>query len=203
TLGIQVFDWKKMSFLNPSACVSRRHANIASFKRVTVADAATRAAALRSDGRKFRLKFEAGSRIRVYENRCSVPRAHVVHEAVFVTSEAEALKAIRDTAFNPWRQVVLEAARQDLPVSLPAPATGSGSFKDAVRIEGASVNDVLVRVNQSAPGLLVLADTYYPGWTARVDGRPVPILRANYLFRGVAVPAGSHRVEFHYVPLSF
>jgi len=61
---------------------------------------------------------------------------------------------------------------------------------------------VTVRVETNQPGWLVLNDTYYPGWRAAVDGQPAEILRANALARAVAVPAGEHRVEFVYDPLS-
>jgi uncharacterized membrane protein YfhO len=53
------------------------------------------------------------------------------------------------------------------------------------------------------PGYLVLAYTYYPGWTATVDGRPAEILRADYVLLAVPVEAGQHRVELVYRPLSF
>jgi hypothetical protein len=46
-------------------------------------------------------------------------------------------------------------------------------------------------------------DTYYPGWLAEVDGRPASIQRAFVLFRGVEVPAGTHRVTFRFAPFSF
>ncbi len=51
--------------------------------------------------------------------------------------------------------------------------------------------------------LLVVSDTYFPGWKALVDGKAERVLRANYQFRAVGVAPGSHRVEFVYDPLSF
>jgi uncharacterized membrane protein YfhO len=52
------------------------------------------------------------------------------------------------------------------------------------------------------PTMVLDDETNYPGWVARVDGRPVPILAADYLFRAVAVPAGRHSIEFRYEPRS-
>ncbi len=49
-----------------------------------------------------------------------------------------------------------------------------------------------------APGLLVLSEVYYPAWKAYVDGEPVPLYRADHLFRSVPVPAGKHQVELRY-----
>jgi uncharacterized membrane protein YfhO len=54
-----------------------------------------------------------------------------------------------------------------------------------------------------APGLVLLTDTYYPGWKAYVDGERTELLEADYLFRGVAVPEGEHQIEFVYDPASF
>jgi uncharacterized membrane protein YfhO len=52
-------------------------------------------------------------------------------------------------------------------------------------------------------GILVLADSYYPGWKAYVDGKEEKILRANLFFRAVSLSAGRHTVEFRYEPRSF
>jgi uncharacterized membrane protein YfhO len=48
-----------------------------------------------------------------------------------------------------------------------------------------------------------LSEVFYPGWRAWVDNREVPVLRADYLFRAVELPAGAQRVRLLYDPLSF
>jgi uncharacterized membrane protein YfhO len=55
-----------------------------------------------------------------------------------------------------------------------------------------------VEADVDRPGVLVLSEPYYPGWSATVDGKPAPLLRADYAFRGVALPAGKHTVEMRY-----
>jgi uncharacterized membrane protein YfhO len=59
---------------------------------------------------------------------------------------------------------------------------------------------VAIDASLSRDGWVVLVDAYDPGWRATVDGRPVPLLRANAAFRAVAVPSGRHRIEMRYRP---
>lgn len=59
------------------------------------------------------------------------------------------------------------------------------------------------RVESPTAGLLVVHDSFYPGWVARMDGRPAPLLRANYLMKAVPVAAGSHTVEIVYRSVPF
>jgi uncharacterized membrane protein YfhO len=63
-------------------------------------------------------------------------------------------------------------------------------------------NSVVIDVDSTEMGVLVLHDIFYPGWEVSVDGERKPILRTNLLFRGVEVTAGRHRVEFRFRPLS-
>ena len=55
----------------------------------------------------------------------------------------------------------------------------------------------------SKPGFVILADTYYPGWTLTIDGHPAPIYRTNRLMRGAAVKEGRHTLVYTYDPNSF
>ncbi len=61
---------------------------------------------------------------------------------------------------------------------------------------------VEVLVTAASPAVLVLRDAWYPGWQARLDGEPATLLRADGLFRAVAVPEGTHSVVFAFRPAS-
>jgi uncharacterized membrane protein YfhO len=71
-----------------------------------------------------------------------------------------------------------------------------------VQIESSGPGRVEALATLTVNGLLVLHDTYYPGWIAEIDGRLAPILRADELFRAVELPAGTHRVMFRFTPFS-
>ncbi len=58
-------------------------------------------------------------------------------------------------------------------------------------------------VTMESPGLVVLADIFYPGWELTIDGVPAPIYRVNRAMRGAAVAAGHHRLVYTYDPRSF
>ena len=64
-------------------------------------------------------------------------------------------------------------------------------------------DEVVIRARGDRNSMLFLADSYYPGWRATVDGREEEIFRANSLFRAVRVPAGEHTVRFSFEPESF
>jgi hypothetical protein len=64
-------------------------------------------------------------------------------------------------------------------------------------------NKILVDLKVNQSGWLILSDTHYPGWNARLDGEPVDLIKANYLFRAVYVPPGEHLVQMEYQPKSF
>jgi uncharacterized membrane protein YfhO len=66
-----------------------------------------------------------------------------------------------------------------------------------------SNNRMVVTASSTHPAWLVVPDTFDKGWTATVNGRAARLLRANYAFRAIPVPAGPLRVEMRYVPEGF
>ena len=71
------------------------------------------------------------------------------------------------------------------------------------KIERDSGNEIIITVEAPTKGWLVLADTWYPGWRAQIDGEQVRIYKANYAFRALEIPPGNHEVVFTYQPVSF
>jgi membrane protein YfhO len=83
-------------------------------------------------------------------------------------------------------------------VERPVDGLGRPAEPAEVRVERREHTRVEVSVDGDADGLLVLGDPWYPQWRVEVDGRPAELLRVDHAFRGVRVPAGSHRVVFTY-----
>jgi len=142
------------------------------------------------------LLYDAGPRI--YTNDEALPAAWVVHQAQVVEGEQARLDALRDPAFDPRAEVLL--SRWPSLVPSPDRATVEGEIPSVLR---QGPDRVIVEVNMAQPGYLVLADTYYPGWTATANGASVEILPANHAFRAIQLDRGQHTVVFQYAPLSF
>ena len=70
------------------------------------------------------------------------------------------------------------------------------------RIVSYAAERIVIEIDSPDSALLVLTDTHYPGWRAEVDGHEAEILRANGVYRAVAVASGEHEVVFEYRPAS-
>lgn len=132
----------------------------------------------------------------VYEAEDALPRAYAVLRARFVPSVESAREALLDPRFDPFREVVLVG---EAGTTSAGPSVGVPSL--AWRRDEPEI--VEIEASLPAPGHLVLTDRYSPDWEASVDGEPVPLLRANGVFRAVAVAAGTHRVRLQHRPRLF
>jgi hypothetical protein len=122
------------------------------------------------------------------------PRAWLVHRCEVISDPMNLLQAL--DSFDYKGSVLLEEQPR---CRLEAPPKAE-TFPT---MESYEPSRVVLNVEAASDALLVLSDLYYPGWRATVDGRPADILRADYLLRAVAVPAGRHTVVFLYKPASF
>ncbi|MCS7283546.1 MAG: YfhO family protein [Anaerolineae bacterium] len=123
------------------------------------------------------------------------PRYRLVYESIAFDDET-AIRALRDGQFDPLRVVILDRPWSVEPsVSLPLSPT--------IRVLFWSPEDVQLQVQTPRSGFLVVGDPWYPGWYARVDGQPAPVLRAYTALRAVPLSAGEHVVWLYYRPLSF
>jgi hypothetical protein len=135
--------------------------------------------------------------LRIFRNDTALPRARYVPRIEMVHEP--------NTLLNR-----LAYPRDDLEqVAFVEEPTASGFTGEAGPAQGGAARFVrddpehlVIDVDAPARGFLVLADQYYPGWQATVNGTPVPIYRANYMFRLLEVPAGTSQVEFRYRPTS-
>src|SRR5690606_28486188 len=82
----------------------------------------------------------------------------------------------------------------------PSAQPAQGGTGTVFIIEDAHVTLRLRVEVAGGPAWLVLADTWYPGWEASIDGAPAEVLRANLAFRVVSVPPGAHEITFRYNP---
>ncbi len=144
-----------------------------------------------------RLEGRSNIPVVVMQNAAVLPRAYTVTGAEVVPDTASALRRLRETTFDPSRVVILDQG-PDMPAD--APERGE-RYAPATIIEETPTH-VRVRCSSSASGYLVLADTYYPGWSATVNGVETPLRRANAMFRAVPIPVGGSMVEFVYRPSS-
>lgn len=123
-----------------------------------------------------------------------IPRAYIVNRSSVEQASQRILRRLLQSSFDPAQEVVLD---QSIPIE------PKGRLEAAATIVDYSDQQVIVQASLNDAGILVLADSYYPGWKAYIDGKEETIRRANLFFRAVPLPAGDHRVEFRYEPRSF
>jgi hypothetical protein len=136
------------------------------------------------------------AQLAVWENPLALPRAYVVPRARFVVDEEAALAAITATGFDGQGEVVLVGPADGPEAAAVAEAPASPAR--AARIAADLPEHVAVDVDVAAPGVLVLADAFAPGWAVAVDGAERRLWQANHLVRGVLVRPGDRRVTFTY-----
>lgn len=131
--------------------------------------------------------------------------AYLSDKVAVVDGEREAAAWLEGVTWEQVRayEAVVEAPPETVPTELRVTNEEIGGSPGGAVVEEYEPGHIGVRVDAVRLALLVVAESWYPGWRATIDGQPAQVLRANYLSQGVVVPTGSHLVELEYSPDSF
>jgi hypothetical protein len=138
--------------------------------------------------------FEGEDGMKVFDNPNAFPRAWAVHEVVTLPTIPEQYTLVRDH-LDQLHLKAFEARPSGVHLSPCAAA-------DSVTVTRSTPDRVDMDAAMGCDGMVVLSDTFYPGWKATVDKHPADIHEVNFAMRGVVVPRGAHHVEYRYRPAS-
>jgi len=150
---------------------------------------------------RFRLVFTYGD-TDVIENLKALPAAFIVPASGIevISGEDLELGRVKDPGFDPERSVVLPESFADDKTKV---VLSSLPQKSGVVWISRRSSDFRLRVEAAQSSVLVISQIYYPGWKAYIDGRAVPVMRADFALSAIPMAQGSHEVRFSFEPLSF
>jgi len=128
-------------------------------------------------------------RVQILKN--ALPRAYLVPRMKVPKEGGHVLNTYYDKSFDPLKEVLLN---ENIDFK------ESDHFQGEVEQVSYRPNHVTVKIRQEGDGFLVLMDSYFPGWTVKVDGQERPILKANHYYRAVQLGSGRHTLEFDFLP---
>jgi len=127
----------------------------------------------------------------------ALPRAKLYSAWLVAPDDERILGALRSPQFNPDLAVLVSPSTNQAP--LPQPGTGAGGDPGTVRITDYKPKDIKLQASAKTPAVLLYNDRIDDGWHVWVDGKPAPMLRCNFIMRGVFLSPGEHQVEFRFV----
>lgn len=137
--------------------------------------------------------FRGESGLSVWRNPDAFPRAWTVHEAISPGGMETVRARLGDDATDLRRTALFPA---------PAPSLEPAAGDESIAWERHGAGSLSLLVDMRSRGLVIVSDTWFPGWHASVDGRRAEVLQVDGSLRAVMVPAGRHRVEMRYRPVS-
>lgn len=142
----------------------------------------------------------AGRDARVYHVDGALPRVFIVGAQQVVSGGDPALRTVTAPGFDARGVVVTEKRLPGVPLAKAGASPGPVGAARLVRYEP---DRVVVRATAQRSSILILNDNYDSGWNVTVDGHPAHISQVDYLFRGVTLAAGTHKVVFRYEPVTW
>jgi hypothetical protein len=129
----------------------------------------------------------------LFEFAGALPRAKLFTNWQVVTNDRLSLAGLASDRFDPHHSVILNSA------SVAPPSPGAATDSDnagSVTFVSYAPKDIILEAHARDRSVLLLNDRFDPEWQVLVDGQTRPLLRCNYIMRGVELGAGDHRIEF-------
>ncbi|HEU4632399.1 MAG TPA: YfhO family protein, partial [Flavisolibacter sp.] len=146
---------------------------------------------------KYIIQKDQSGQDQVYTNPDALGAAWFVQGLKYETTPAAVMNAL--TSFNPKDTAILFTADKNL-VSTAAQRDSSAN----IRLIKNDNDIVTYQSNATSNGFAVFSEVFYDkGWKAYIDGKETPIIRTNYVLRGLSVPAGQHEIRFVFHPASY
>lgn len=124
--------------------------------------------------------------------------AWFVNSAKIVNNADEEMNAL--TKLNTKNEVVVDKRFQ----KLLSKTTFAPDSQSSIKLTAYQPNYLIYNISTKSDQLAVFSEIYYDkGWNAYMDGKPAPYFRANYVLRGMIIPAGNHKLEFKFEPQSY
>jgi len=130
----------------------------------------------------------------LFEFTGALPRVKLYSRWQVSTNDNDALQTLASANFDASETVLVST---NLPT--PPAENATNTHPGTVGFKSYSPKDILFDAHAEVPSVLLLNDEYDPNWRVLVDDKPEPLLRCNYIMRGVYLTPGTHTVEFDFL----
>jgi hypothetical protein len=129
----------------------------------------------------------------LFEFTGALPRARLYSQWQVSTNDNVTLQTLASTNFDAWKTVLVSTN-----LLTPPAANTTGKNSGTVEFKSYAPKDIVFSSSADAPSVLLLNDKFDPNWHVFVDGKPAPLMRCNFIMRGVYLTPGAHMVEFKF-----
>lgn len=137
----------------------------------------------------------------VHQNQSAAGNAWFVEDVVFVDNANQEITSLGEPAWNPRNKAFVDRRFEGQLKGMTTPVVDSSS---SIALTNYKVNHLTYKSSAREPQVALFSEIYYDkGWTAYVDGTRVPYFRADYVLRGMVVPAGDHTIEWRFAAPNF
>jgi hypothetical protein len=131
----------------------------------------------------------------VFDFTGALPRAKLYSDWQVTTNDTYVLQQLASASFDPWKSVFVSGS------GTPKPTANAAQNSDGtVTFANYSPTKINFEATNKTASVLLLNDKFDSNWKVAVDGKPAPLLRCNYIMRGVYLEPGSHQIEFRFAP---